>query len=86
MKRTLFVALTALTMGTAFLVPDATTNSAVAAATATPSATPSKKDPCGATKSKWAHLQCQEYNASAPGDEYFGRMKISYLGIDNTFK
>ena len=51
-----------------------------------PAASPSKKDPCGDTKSKWAHMQCQEYNASAPGDEYFGRMKISYLGIDNTFK
>jgi hypothetical protein len=31
-------------------------------------------------------LQCQEFNGSAPGDEYFGRMKISYLGIDNTFR
>ena len=45
-----------------------------------------KNDPCGATKSKWAHLQCEEFNSSAPGDEYFGRMKISYLGIDNTYK
>ncbi len=33
-----------------------------------------------------AHLQCQEFNSSAPGDEYFGRMKISYLGIDNTYR
>lgn len=23
---------------------------------------------------------------SAPGDEYFGRLKLSYLGIDNTFR
>jgi len=44
------------------------------------------KDVCAATKSKWAHLQCEQYNASAPGDEYFGRMKLSYLGIDNTYK
>ncbi len=36
--------------------------------------------------SKWAHLQCEEFHASAPGDEYFGRMKMSYLGIDNTYK
>ena len=51
------------------------------------SATPSKnKDVCGATKSKWAHLQCEQFNSSAPGDEYFGRMKMSYLGIDNTYK
>lgn len=52
-----------------------------------PTATPAKnKDLCGATKSKWAHLQCEQYNSSAPGDEYFGRMKMSYLGIDNTYK
>jgi len=31
-------------------------------------------------------LQCEEFNSSAPGDEYFGRMKMSYLGIDNTYK
>jgi hypothetical protein len=54
-----------------------------AASTATPSTT---KDPCGSTKSKWAHLQCEQFNHSAPGDEYFGRMKLSYLGIDNTYK
>jgi hypothetical protein len=54
---------------------------------ASASSTPSKDaDPCGSTKSKWQHLQCQEFNSSAPGDEYFGRMKISYLGIDNTFR
>jgi hypothetical protein len=47
---------------------------------------PSKKDVCDATKSKWAHLQCENFNHSAPGDEYFGRMKMSYLGIDNTYK
>lgn len=31
-------------------------------------------------------MQCEQFNASAPGDEYFGRMKMSYLGIDNTYK
>jgi hypothetical protein len=54
-----------------------------------PSATASasaKKDVCDATKSKWAHLKCEQFNSSAPGDEYFGRMKMSYLGIDNTYK
>jgi len=78
------VSLMALTLGAALLVPTAAATSATSAPAAT--ATPSKKDPCGDTKSKWAHFQCQEYNSSAPGDEYFGRMKISYLGIDNTFK
>ena len=82
-RRTLFALLIAATVAGAFLAPGAASTPA-AAPTAT--ASPSKKDPCGDTKSKWAHLQCQEYNASAPGDEYFGRMKISYLGIDNTFK
>jgi hypothetical protein len=57
-----------------------------AAASPTPSPKTTKKDVCGATKSKWAHLQCEEFNSSAPGDEYFGRMKMSYLGIDNTYK
>jgi hypothetical protein len=53
---------------------------------ASPSASPKGKGVCGATKSKWAHIQCEQYNSSAPGDEYFGRMKMSYLGIDNTYK
>ncbi len=57
-----------------------------AASTATPRPASTKKDACGATKSKWAHLQCEDFNSSAPGDEYFGRMKMSYLGIDNTYK
>lgn len=48
--------------------------------------TSKSKDVCGVTKSKWAHIQCEEFNSSAPGDEYFGRMKMSYLGIDNTYK
>lgn len=30
-------------------------------------------------------MQCEEFTHSAPGDEYFGRMKMSYLGINNTF-
>jgi len=35
--------------------------------------------------SKWQqHIQ-DMLKVSAPGDEYFGRMKMSYLGINNTF-
>lgn len=85
MRRFLFVSLTALTIAIAISVPNATTNPAMAASPA-PTKTTGTKDPCGDTKSKWAHLQCQQFNNSAPGDEYFGRTKISYLGIDNTFK
>ena len=71
----------------AFAIPQSATPAVVA--TPTPAATPGKasaKNVCGETKSKWAHLKCEEFNSSAPGDEYFGRMKMSYLGIDNTYK
>ncbi len=66
----------------------AATSTATGAVSPKPAAssTPSKKDPCAAAKSKWAHTQCMQFNSSAPGDEYFGRLKISYLGIDNTYK
>lgn len=43
------------------------------------------KDACASKPSKWQRMQCEEYTRSAPGDEYFGRMKLSYLGINNTF-
>lgn len=46
---------------------------------------PASKDPCLSKPSKFQRDQCEEYNSSAPGDEYFGRMKMSYLGINNTF-
>jgi hypothetical protein len=62
-------------------------STAAAAASPKPSPTATKtKDVCATTKSKWAHVQCEQFNSSAPGDEYFGRMKMSYLGIDNTYK
>lgn len=87
MRRIQLALLGVITMAIATGAPNATRNQAVAATPSpTASATPNKKDPCGDTKSKWAHVQCQEFNNSAPGDEYFGRTKISYLGIDNTFK
>jgi len=43
------------------------------------------KDPCLAKASKWDRQQCENFTRSAPGDEYFGKMKLSYLGINNTF-
>ena len=57
-----------------------------AASPAPTSVSAPQKDPCGATKSKWEHMQCMNFNNSAPGDEYFGKLKMSYLGIDNTFR
>ena len=52
-----------------------------------------KKDPKAhtvATKkapalSKWQQHVLEVLRDAAPGDEYFGRMKMSYLGINNTF-
>jgi hypothetical protein len=78
----------ALVVVSGFFFTTGTPSSPVLAATPKPSAAPAtkNKDVCGSTKSKWAHLQCQQFNNSAPGDEYFGRMKMSYLGIDNTYK
>lgn len=52
---------------------------------ATSPATKASKDKCASLKSKWEREQCEDYSHSAPGDEYFGRMKMSFLGINNTF-
>lgn len=35
--------------------------------------------------SKWQQHVNEMLHVSAPGDAYFGRMKMSYLGINNTF-
>jgi hypothetical protein len=43
------------------------------------------KDPCASKPSKFQQDQCRKFNASAPADEYFGKMKLSFLGINNTF-
>ncbi|MBV8530802.1 MAG: hypothetical protein JO104_05750 [Candidatus Eremiobacteraeota bacterium] len=85
MKRTLPTLLLGALAASASLLAIAPRGTAAAAPQPTPTASKSK-DVCGATKSKWAHLQCEQFNNSAPGDEYFGRMKMSYLGIDNTYK
>lgn len=62
----------------------------VAAAPAThPS--PKKTDAPAANKkaapklSKWQQHVLEVLKEAAPGDEYFGKMKMSYLGINNTF-
>ncbi|BDE08055.1 hypothetical protein WPS_33310 [Vulcanimicrobium alpinum] len=53
-----------------------------AAASKTAPATPAKPG----TLSKWQQLQQEKYHNSAPADEYFGKMKMSYLGINNTYR
>jgi hypothetical protein len=35
---------------------------------------------------KWQQHQLENFKNSAPADEYFGRMKMSYLGMNNTFR
>ena len=42
--------------------------------------------PCANKPSKWQRTECREMVRSAPGDQYFGRLKMSYLGINNTFR
>jgi len=47
--------------------------------------TPPPKHQCATARSKWERTQCQNYNNGAPADEYFGRQKISVIGIQNNF-
>ena len=77
-----YVKRTILTLCAAVLAGGAVT--AHAGAASAPSK-PVVKDSCSKSPSKWQHMQCEEYTHSAPGDQYFGRMKLSYLGINNTF-
>jgi len=35
---------------------------------------------------KWQQLQLEKFKNSAPADEYFGKMKMSFLGMNNTFR
>jgi hypothetical protein len=64
--------------------PVAAAPAAKSSASSKPGTTATKKD----TKpklSKWQQHIRDMLKVSAPGDEYFGRMKMSYLGINNTF-
>ncbi len=83
MKRTFAIlAMAALAAG---LIGPSGVGAAVAAKPAASKAVASK-DPCASKPSKYQRDQCRKFNASAPGDEYFGKMKLSYLGINNTFR
>lgn len=59
--------------------------SGAVAATSQTHAAPKHKTAQKTKLSKWEMYVQQELRNSAPGDEYFGRMKMSYLGINNTF-
>ena len=92
MNRTLTTLLLGLAIAAAslsFIEPISSTAATAATPKPSPSKSPNpkvKKDACTSVKGKYAHSECESYHASAPGDEYFGRMKISYLGINNTYK
>ncbi|MDQ2858101.1 MAG: hypothetical protein M3R53_05535 [Candidatus Eremiobacteraeota bacterium] len=52
---------------------------------AAPTAKPSPNPSASALRNLHA-LEHKVFEASAPGDAYFGRLKMSYLGINNVFK
>ena len=76
MKRA-FVSASALAIATAV-------GSTVAAAPQS-SPSPSPRPTKTPAVSKWQQRVAAMLKVSAPGDEYFGRLKMSYLGINNTF-
>lgn len=54
------------------------------AASAAPAAKPAAKP--APKLSKYQQAQLEKFNNSAPADRYFGKMKLSYLGMNNTFR
>jgi hypothetical protein len=60
--------------------------SVAAAPTSKPPAKPAPSGPKPPAVSKFRQHQLDMMKVSAPGDEYFGRLKLSYLGINNTFR
>ena len=49
-------------------------------------ATPTPKPTATPALTKAQREKLEEMKVSAPADEYFGKMKMSFLGIDNTFR
>lgn len=60
--------------------------SVAAAPTSKPPSKPAPTRPKPPAVSKFRQHQLDMMRVSAPGDEYFGRLKLSYLGVDNTFR
>lgn len=85
MKRA-FAALSAAALAAGFLGGARAAAPKAPAASAKPTGPSNPADACASKSSKFARAQCESYTHSAPGDEYFGRMKLSYLGINNTFR
>jgi hypothetical protein len=53
---------------------------------ATPMPAPSPAAKPSPPLSQWQRRQRETYQNSAPADEYFGKLKLSFLGINNTFR
>ncbi len=60
--------------------------SVAAAPTSKPPSKPAPRRPKPPAVSRFRQHQLDMMRVSAPGDEYFGRLKLSYLGVDNTFR
>lgn len=58
----------------------------VAAAGAPPKPKAPAPAKAGAPLSKYERAHLEALKVSAPGDRYFGRLKLSFLGINNTFR
>jgi len=77
MKRAFaFVSVSALLLGVA----------GTAGAKPAPPASKPRPRPSAPKLSKWQQHVQETLRNAAPGDEYFGRLKMSYLGINNTFR
>ena len=50
------------------------------------SAAPAPSPPAKTKLTKWQQAEQERFKNSAPADEYFGRMKMSFLGMNNTFR
>lgn len=83
MRRT-FATLAMVAMAAGLIGPTGVGAAIAAKPTAKPAA--KKTDPCASKPSKFQQDQCRKFGASAPADEYFGKMKMSFLGINNTFR
>jgi len=67
----------------AHAAPTAITTAHPAVTTGRPSPTPRASTPA---LTKFQREKLERMKRSAPADEYFGKMKLSFLGINNTFR
>ncbi len=66
--------------------PWAACTAPAAAAAATAAATAAPRPAASPALSQYERLRRERFKNSAPADHYFGRLKMSFLGIDNTLR